>query len=267
MTRFPNRRRMLQLLGAGGAGAALLGRSGPGQAQSPAWQPTQAVNYLISVAPGGSVDLYARGIKNALESLQLVNGQNVLPDNKPGAAGLMALQVMQRNAGNAHYLATFHTGGIAGQVTGILKADMRDYVPVAMMVEETTLVAVRADSPIRTARDIVDALKRNPAALKIAVAPLPGLNTHLAIAKPLKVAGVDVGKLTVVSFRSSGDSMTALLGGHVDLVSATGPTVVPLVEAGKVRMVASAAPERGPGANRVLRRTTSVTTACCCRRV
>jgi putative tricarboxylic transport membrane protein len=247
MTRFPNRRRMLQMLGAGGAGAALLGRSGPGHAQSPAWQPTQAVNYLISVAPGGSVDLYARGIKNALESLQLVNGQHVLPDNKPGAAGLMALQVMQRNAGNAHYLATFHTGGIAGQVTGILKADMRDYVPVAMMVEETTLVAVRADSPIRTARDIVDALKRNPAALKIAVAPLPGLNTHLAIAKPLKVAGVDVGKLTVVSFRSSGDSMTALLGGHVDLVSATGPTVVPLVEAGKVRMVASAAPERGTG--------------------
>jgi putative tricarboxylic transport membrane protein len=162
MTRFPNRRRMLQMLGAGGAGAALLGRSGPGHAQSPAWQPTQAVNYLISVAPGGSVDLYARGIKNALESLQLVNGQHVLPDNKPGAAGLMALQVMQRNAGNAHYLATFHTGGIAGQVTGILKADMRDYVPVAMMVEETTLVAVRADSPIRTARDIVDALKRNP---------------------------------------------------------------------------------------------------------
>jgi putative tricarboxylic transport membrane protein len=103
------------------------------------------------------------------------------------------------------------------------------------------------DSPIRTAREIVDALKRNPAALKIAVAPLPGLNTHLAIAKPLKVAGVDVAKLTVVSFRSSADSMTALLGGHVDLVSATGPTVVPLVEAGKVRMVASAAPERGTG--------------------
>lgn len=242
-----HRRQMLRLLAATTVGATALGRVGTGRAQSPAWQPTQAVNYLISVAPGGSVDLYARGIKNALESLRLVNGQTVLPDNKPGAAGLLALQVMQRNPGNAHYLATFHTGGIAGQVTGILKADMRDYVPVAMMVEETTLVAVRADSPIRTGRDVVEALKRNPASLKIAVAPLPGLNTHLAIAKPLKAAGVDVGKLTVVSFRSSGDSMTALLGGHVDIVSATGPTVVPLVEAGKVHMVASAAPVRGTG--------------------
>ena len=229
------RRRMLHLLAAGGVGTSLLGLPGRGHAQGTTWQPTQAVNYLISVAPGGSVDLYARGIKNALESLALVNGQTVLPDNKPGAAGLLALQVMQRNAGNAHYLATFHTGGIAGQVTGMLKADVRDYVPVAMLVEETTLVAVRDDSPLKTARDLVDALKRNPASVKIAVAPLPGLNTHLAIAKPLKVAGVDVSRLTVVPFRSSGDSMTALLGGHVDVVSATGPTVVPLVAAGKVR--------------------------------
>ena len=241
------RRRMLHLLAAGGVGTSLLGLPGRGHAQGTTWQPTQAVNYLISVAPGGSVDLYSRGIKNALESLGLVNGQTVLPDNKPGAAGLLALQVMQRNAGNAHYLATFHTGGIAGQVTGMLKADVRDYVPVAMLVEETTLVAVRDDSPLKTARDLVDALKRNPASVKIAVAPLPGLNTHLAIAKPLKVAGVDVSRLTVVPFRSSGDSMTALLGGHVDVVSATGPTVVPLVAAGKVRMIASAAPTRGTG--------------------
>jgi putative tricarboxylic transport membrane protein len=247
MSDTTNRRQMLHRLAAAGVSTTLLGLPGRGHAQSPAWQPTQSVNYLISVAPGGSVDLYARGIKNALESMGLVNAQNVVPDNKPGAAGLLALQVLQRNAGNAHYLATFHTGGIAGQVTGMLKADVRDYVPVAMLVEETTLVAVRDDSPLRSARDLVDALKRNPASLKIAVAPLRGLNTHLAIAKPLKVAGVDVAGLTVVPFRSSGESMTALLGGHVDVVSATGPTVVPMVAAGKVRMIASAAPTRGTG--------------------
>ncbi|HRH06406.1 MAG TPA: tripartite tricarboxylate transporter substrate-binding protein, partial [Burkholderiaceae bacterium] len=60
-------------------------------------------------------------------------------------------------------------------------------------------------------------------------------------------AGVDVSKLTVVPFRSSGDSMVALLGGHVDVVSATGPTVVPQAISGKVRMLASAAPVRGTG--------------------
>jgi tripartite-type tricarboxylate transporter receptor subunit TctC len=110
-------------------------------------------------------------------------------------------------------------------VTGILKADMREYVPVAMLVEETTLVAVRADSPLKTAKDLVAALKaRSPLGCKIAVAPaLKGLNTHLAIAKPLKVAGVDIDEADIAPFRSSADSVSALLGGHVDVVSATAP--------------------------------------------
>ena len=242
-----DRRQLLGMAAAGSTSALLPLLPGLALAQAPAWKPTQSITYGIGVAPGGSVDLYARGIKNALETMNLINGQIVFPDNKPGAAGAMALQLLQRNPGNAHFLGTFHTGSLAGQVTGILKADMREYVPVAMLVEETTLVAVRADSPLKTARDLVDGLKRNPAAFKIAVAPLRGLNTHLAIVKPLKAAGVDIANLTVVPFRSSGESMTALIGGHVDVVSATGPTVVPMAQAGRVRMLASAAAERGAG--------------------
>lgn len=241
------RRHALQALAATTAGLWL---GTPSYAQTKAhggWQPSQNLTYVIGVAAGGSVDLYARGIKQTLEGLNLLNGQSMLPENKPGAGGLLALQQLQRSRGNAHTLGTFHTGSIAGQVASVLKADMRDYVPVAMMVEETTLVAVAADSPLKTAADLVAQLKRDPTSLKIAVAPLRGLNTHLAIAKPLKAAGVDVGKLTVVPFRSSGDSMVALLGGHVDIVSATAPTVVPQAANGKVRMLVSAAPERGTG--------------------
>ncbi len=229
------------------AGAGLLsGLPGLGHSAT-GWQPSQNINYVIGVAPGGSVDLYARGIKQGLDSLKLVNGQTVIAENKPGAAGLLALQQLQRNRGNAHHLSTFHTGAVAGQVTGMLKADLREFVPVAMLVEETTLFAVGSDSPLKSAQDVLQALKRDPASLKMAVAPARGLNLHLALAKPLKLAGVDVAKLTVVPFRSSADSMAALLGGHVDLVAATGPTVVPLAQAGKVRMLVSCAAQRGGG--------------------
>jgi putative tricarboxylic transport membrane protein len=237
------RRQLLSLLACSGATSLWPGLS---HAQA-AWKPTQTINYVIGVAAGGSVDLYARGIKQALDTLKLANGQTIIADNKPGAAGLLALQQLQRSRGNAHSLGTFHTGSVAGQVTGILKADIREFVPVAMLVEETTLVAVPVDSPLKTASDLIAALKRNPESLKIAVAPLRGLNTHLAIAKPLKLAGVDIAKLTVAPFRSSADSMTALLGGHVDVVSATGPTVIPMAQAGRVRILVSAAPERGTG--------------------
>jgi putative tricarboxylic transport membrane protein len=238
-----NRRQSLGLI----AGASLAPMGWEALAQDSSWKPTEMIRYVIGVAPGGSVDLYARGIKQMLESQQRLHGQTVLAGNKPGAAGLLSLQQLQRNRGNAHHLGTFHTGSIAGQATGMLKADMREFVPVAMMVEETSLVAVRADSPLRNVQDLLARLQRDAASVSFAVAPVRGLNTHLAIAKPLKVAGVAVDKLTVVPFRSSGDSMVALLGGNVDVVSATGPTVMPQVQAGKVRVLASASPQRGTG--------------------
>lgn len=242
-----DRRNVLRFITSSVAAGTLPLLSGAALAQKSSWYPSQSMTYTVGVAAGGSVDLYARGIRQILDNLNLLHGQTMMVDNKPGAAGLLTLQALQRNHGNAHQLASFHTGSIAGQVTGILKADMREFVPVAMMVEETTLVAVRSDSPLKTAKDLVEALKRNPAAHSIAVAPIRGQNTHLAIAKPLQKAGVDVTKLTIAPFRSSGESMTALLGGHVDVVSATAPTVTPLVQAGKVRMIASAAPVRGTG--------------------
>ncbi len=236
-----NRRLAAALL----AGSCLL--SPLVQAQT-AWKPTERINFVIGVAPGGTVDLYARGIKDTLDTLKLVNGQTILVENKVGAGGALAMQLLKSQSGNAAYLGTFHTGAIAGAVTGLIKADPRDFTPVAMMVEETSLVAVRADSPLKTGTDLVDALKADPTKLRIAVAPALGQNTHMAIAKPLKVAGVAIDKLTIAPFRSSGESVTALIGGHVDVVSATAPVILPQVQAGKLRILASAAPEPGTGA-------------------
>ena len=236
-----NRRLAAALL----AGSCLL--SPLVQAQT-AWKPTERINFVIGVAPGGTVDLYARGIKDTLDTLKLVNGQTILVENKVGAGGALAMQLLKSQSGNAAYLGTFHTGAIAGAVTGLIKADPRDFTPVAMMVEETSLVAVRADSPLKTGTDLVDALKADPTKLRIAVAPALGQNTHMAIAKPLKVAGVAIDKLTIAPFRSSGESVTALIGGHVDVVSATAPVILPHVASGKLRIVASAAPEPGTGA-------------------
>ncbi|MCD6735356.1 MAG: tripartite tricarboxylate transporter substrate binding protein [Burkholderiaceae bacterium] len=211
------------------------------------WAPTERVNYVIGVAPGGTVDLYARGIQKALESLHLTNGQLVLAYNKPGAGGAIAMQELESKAGNAHYLGTFHTGAIAGAVTGLIRADPRTFVPVAMMVEETSLVAVRSNSALNDAHDLVAALRADPGKLRVAVAPALGQNTHMGIAKPLKAAGVAIEQMTVVAFRSSGDSVMALLGGHVDVVSATAPVILPHVASGKLRIVASAAPVPGTG--------------------
>jgi putative tricarboxylic transport membrane protein len=116
-----------------------------------------------------------------------------------------------------------------------------------MMVEETQMVAVRADSNIKSATDLVTALRKDASSLKIGVAPALGSGTHLSIAKPLKVAGVDIKNLTVAPFKASSETMGALLGGHIDVISATAPVIMPQVAAGKVRVLASASPTRGSG--------------------
>ena len=211
------------------------------------WRPTERINYVIGVAPGGTVDLYARGIRDGLEHLNLANGHPVIAENKVGAGGAIAMAQLKSMAGNPHWMGTFHTGGIAGAASGLIKTDLREFVPVAMMVEETSVVAVRGDSHIKSGADLVNALKADPTKLRIAVAPALGQNTHVAIAKPLKVAGVAVDKLTIAPFRSSGESVTALLGGHVDVVSATAPVVLPSVAEGKLRIIATAAAEHGTG--------------------
>lgn len=226
--------------------AALLLALGAATAHAQ-WKPAERITYVIGVAPGGTVDLYARGIKDALDKLERANGQTIVAENKVGAGGALAMQQLKGMAGNGHWLGTFHTGAIAGAVTGLLRTDPREFQPVAMMVEETSLVAVRADSPLQTGTDLVAALKADPTKLRIAVAPALGQNTHLAIAKPLQVAGVAIDRLTIAPFRSSGESVTALIGGHVDVVSATAPVILPQVAAGRLRVLASAAAEPGSG--------------------
>ena len=129
----------------------------------------------------------------------------------------------------------------------MLKTDLHEYPPVAMMVEETQMVAVRSDSPIRNAQDLVAALRKDPTSLKIGVAPSLGSGTHLSIAKPLKEAGVNIRQLTVAPFKASSESMVALLGGHIDVISATAPVIMPQALAGKVRAIAAASPTRGSG--------------------
>ena len=199
------------------------------------------------MTPGGSVDIYARGIQDALTQLNLIQGQTMLIDYKPGGAGIISLQQLQRNAGNAHWLGTFHTSTMVAIAAGMLKADLKDYPPIAMMVEETQMVAVRADSNIKTGIELVAALRKDATALKIGVAPALGSGTHLSIAKPLKVAGVDIKNLTIAPFKASSETMGSLLGGHIDVISATAPVIMPQVAAGKVRVLASASPTRGIG--------------------
>jgi putative tricarboxylic transport membrane protein len=106
---------------------------------------------------------------------------------------------------------------------------------------------VRNDSPFKTADDLINHLKKDPNSLNIAIAASLGNDVHVGTAKALMLAGVDISKLTFVPFKSSSESITNLIGGNVDVVGATTPTIIPALQGGKVRVLAIGAPERLKG--------------------
>ena len=83
-----------------------------------AWKPSERINYIIGVAPGGTVDLYARATKDRLEPLKLTGGEPVVVENKVGAGRALAMHELRAGQGNAQHRGNVHTGAIAGPGTG-----------------------------------------------------------------------------------------------------------------------------------------------------
>lgn len=219
-----------------------------GAAPARPWQPTRQVEIIVPAGPAGALDQAARVVKHLLGEKKLL-AQPVIISNRPGGGGKIAFNVLAQREGDPHVLSINTHGYLSNHIAGTLDLlPHRDFTPVAVLLDESVVVAVRADSPVKTARDLVALLKRNPGSMPIGVATAVGNHIHVGIALPLKAAGVEVGKLTVVAFRSSGDSMVALLGGHIDIVAATTPNAMTLYRAGKIRLLAVSSAERLGGA-------------------
>jgi putative tricarboxylic transport membrane protein len=106
---------------------------------------------------------------------------------------------------------------------------------------------VRADSPVKNARDLVEVLRKNPEAWAVGVSNLGGTN-HLTYTLLAKWAGIEPKRLKVVVFKSNTEGIAAALGGHLNMVSSAITSVMPHVRAGNARIIAIGAPRRMGGA-------------------
>lgn len=225
-----------------GMGAAIVSSGAFPQA---AWKPVKAVELVVGVAPGGAVDISARLAQRVWKNHGLL--ENVVVVNKPGGGNTVSWAYMNQQAADAHYVLVQAPNLLTNKIHGITKLTYSDFTPLCLMFEEFMAVSVRADSPIRTGKDLLARLKKDPASLSIGVASAVGNHIHTAIAKPLKEAGVDIKRLKVVAFKSSGDSMVALLGGHIDVVSSSTPNALAQLRAGKTHILAVSSARRFGG--------------------
>jgi putative tricarboxylic transport membrane protein len=221
---------------------------GPASAQSAAaWRPQRPVAFIVPTAPGSGVDSTARTIQNILQAEKLVPVPIVVV-NRAGGGANAAMQYFAQQDGDGHKLMIQTSTGLLTYAAGTLQVNYFEFTPVANVISEPIITLVSAGTPIRTGGDFISRLKADPGGVSVALATARGNAFHMAAALVAKSVAVDPRKLLVVTYNSSGQAVSAALGGHVDTVWATAGNVRGLVETGKLRVIAVAAEKRLGGA-------------------
>ena len=224
--------------------AGALALAAGAQAQS-TWRPEKAVEIVLPTAPGGTNDLLTRLIQKVLEDEKLLPVPLVVM-NKPGGNQSLALVYVTQKAPDPHYLMFATATVFTNQLAGLTPLGYTDLTPIAVLVVDHTVITVRADSPIKTMRDMVERLKADPEALAFGMVARGGPN-HLALSQAMRSAGVDPRKLKTVVFKTNGESMTAVVGGHIHAVVSSVSAALPQARAGNTRLLAVAAAKRVVG--------------------
>jgi putative tricarboxylic transport membrane protein len=222
--------------------AAPLGLVAPTAAAQAPWKPEKTVEIAVGSSPGGGNDRTARILQRIWQDSKWL--ENVVVVNKVGGGGAVAYAYTSQHPGDAHYLAVARLGFLTNHILGRSAVNYTDMTPLALMGSEPTAFAVRADSPIRTVADLVERLKADPQSVSISLGSTRGSTTHFALARVAKLAGIDARRLKVLTFGGSAQSVTNVMGGHVDMMSASVDAVVPHHKSGKLRIIGVATAER-----------------------
>jgi putative tricarboxylic transport membrane protein len=210
------------------------------------WSPQKNVEIVVTSAPGGSNDKTARTVERILTTHKLM-GTSLTIVNKPGGGSSIAFNYVNQHAGDPHYLMIGTTALLTGHIMGRNPMSYADFTPIASLFNDYVVFVVNPESPFKTGRDLVERLKNDPKSVALGVVSV-GSHNHVAVGLVLKAAGGNPRDLKTVTFKGSALSITALLGGHIDLVPTAGGNAYSHVAAGKLRAVGVAAPQRFGGA-------------------
>jgi putative tricarboxylic transport membrane protein len=209
------------------------------------WKPTRPVTLIAPNAPGGTSDRTAREMQRIVMANRLIDVSLVVV-NRPGGSGTIALNQLVANPGDGHVLMIGTGNLIANHVTGLSPHSHNDFTTLALMMEDFYGVNVRPASPVQSARDMLERLKKAPDSLVLGTSSPSGAN-FTTLATALKRGGVDVKRLKVVNFAGGGQSTMALLGGHIDVVSTGLSNMAEHLQQGRMRTLVISAPKRRPG--------------------
>lgn len=188
----------------------------------------------------------SRLLQRVLQEKRLASA-SITVVNKTGGGNAVGFIYLAAHPGDAHYVAVTPLTIITNRIVGANPISYHDVTPIAMLADEHIAFVVNPNSAIKTGRDLLDRLKKDPAAVSMALAAALGNANHIAMSLVGKAVGVDPKRFKIAVFNSSGESITAILGGHVDLAITTSGLVGPHVQAGRLGVIAVAADKRLAG--------------------
>jgi putative tricarboxylic transport membrane protein len=216
-------------------------------AHSQDWAPKRNVEIVVSSVPGGSNDKTARTVERIWVQNKLVPSSITIM-NKPGTGGNVAFTYVSMHPGDPHYLMVGTPGLVTGHIIGYNQLRYTDFTPIASLVNDYTVFVVNAASSIKSGKELAERLRKDPKSLTLGVGASIGGLQHIAAGLLMKAAGGNAKDLKVVAFKGSAETVTALLGGHIDVVMTAAANAVDHVVGGKLRIVGVAAPQRLGGA-------------------
>jgi putative tricarboxylic transport membrane protein len=200
---------------------------------------------MAPAAPGGGWDQTARSMQQALTQSGLAKSVQVT--NVPGAGGTIGIAQFatgSKGDGNALMVNGFVMMGAI--LTNKAPVTLEQVTPIARLTGETEAIVVPADSPIKSARDLVNAIKADPAKVRWAGGSAGGVD-HIAAGLIAKAAGADPTKINYIPFSGGGEALAAILGGKVTAgISGLGE-FEGQIKAGKLRLIAVTSPTRREG--------------------
>lgn len=236
---IPRRQPMARLACALAAATAFFA---PTCAAQPAWKPDRPVEIVVGSAAGGGNDKVGRTLLRIWQENKWLENATVV--NKVGGGGSLAYAYTNQAAGDGHRIAVARTGLLTNHILGLSPLNYTDMTPIAMIADDPMSLTVRADSQMKSVKDLIARWKADPQSVSISLGSSRGSTTHFLVALVAKAGGIDPRRLKALTFGGAADSVANLLGGHIDLVSLAVGNLAPHHKAGTMRIIGVATGQR-----------------------
>jgi tripartite-type tricarboxylate transporter receptor subunit TctC len=204
-----------------------------------AWsQGGRTIRIVISVPPGGSIDILARILADHVSSTK---GQSIIVESRPGAGGVIAAEAVARAAPDGNTLLMNNNGMIISSILRKVGYDpLTSFEPICYLVTTPQIIVVPSASPYRTLAELIDAARARPGELSIASVG-PNTTQHIGIERLKRLAQAN---LTYVPYPGGAPTVNALVGAHVTSAVLNWSEIGEQVAAGQVRALATMALRR-----------------------